>query len=155
MEITVNSDNISFSRGVTSSPACCCRSFGPCLYWPSGPAGLHCEQIPGELLTDIFGWCDSILMVVVSLGLACCTYLHFTRLHHPPGCGFYSPAPEGNLFIPYWLSLHTIVISISSGASVLHNTHKLFSVSVTTPKLSRDFKWMTECATWTVSHISL
>ncbi len=158
-ETTVKGDSISFSRGVTSFSVGHCGGFGLCLYWPSGPAGLHCEQIPGEWLTDIFRWCDSILVVVVSLGLACCTYLHFTWLHHPPGCGFHSPAPCGNL-LAFFLSQSTyysvINASIWFSASVPHNTHKLvFSVCVTIQELSCYFKWKIECAIWKVSHISL
>lgn len=44
---TVNDDNISFFSQVTSFSASGCNGFGPCLCWPSGPAGLHCEQMPG------------------------------------------------------------------------------------------------------------
>lgn len=50
--ITVKGDSISSSCGVTSFSAGRCGGFGLCLYWPSGPAGLHCEQIPGEWLAD-------------------------------------------------------------------------------------------------------
>lgn len=51
---TVKGDSTSFPHGVTSFSAGCCGDFGLCLYWPSGPAGLHCEQRPAEWLTDIF-----------------------------------------------------------------------------------------------------
>lgn len=58
-EMTVEGDSVSYSLGVTSFAAGCRGSFGPCLYRPSGPGGLRCEQIPCDWFTDIFPWYDS------------------------------------------------------------------------------------------------
>lgn len=126
---TVKDDNISFSCGwprsqQVAAAALDCVSAGH-LALPDSTVSKRQASGP---LTYSDG--DSISVVVVSLGLACCTYLHFTRLHHPPGCGFHSPIPNGNLLALFSLNLHILQLmqAFTCRTSEPNNRHKQFSV---------------------------